>query len=49
MVDDNLNVLKTAKKAGMATIGVYDDSSKDVIEEMRTIADKYVVDFKDLL
>ena len=49
MVDDNLNVLKTAKRAGMATIGVYDDFSKDVMEEMRAIADKYVVDFKDLL
>jgi beta-phosphoglucomutase-like phosphatase (HAD superfamily) len=49
MVDDNLNVLKTAKRAGMATIGVYDDSSKDVMEEMRAIADKYAVDFEELL
>ena len=49
MADDNLHVLKTAKKVGMATVGVYDDSSKDVMEEMRAIADKYVVDFADLL
>ena len=49
MADDNLNVLKTAKKVGMATVGVYDDSSKDVMEEMRSIADKYVVDFAELL
>ena len=49
MVDDNLNVLKTAKRAGMATIGVYDDSSKGVMEEMRAISDQYVVDFADLL
>ena len=49
MADDNLNVLKTAKKVGMATVGVYDDSSKDVMEEMRAIADKYVVDFAELL
>ena len=49
MVDDNLKVLQTAKKVGMATIGVYDDSSKDVMEEMRAIADKYVVDFADIL
>ena len=49
MADDNLNVLKTAKKVGMATVGVYDDSSKDVMEEMRAIADKYAVDFADLL
>ena len=49
MVDDNLKVLQTAKKVGMATIGVYDDSSKDVMEEMRAIADKYAVDFADIL
>ena len=49
MADDNLHVLKTAKKVGMATVGVYDDSSKDVMEEMRAVADKYVVDFADLL
>lgn len=49
MADDNLHVLQTAKKVGMATVGVYDESSKDVMEEMRAIADKYVVDFADLL
>ena len=49
MADDNLHVLKTAKKVGMATVGVYDESSKDVMEEMRAIADKYVVDFADIL
>jgi acetyl/propionyl-CoA carboxylase alpha subunit len=49
MADDNLNVLKTAKKVGMATVGVYDDSSKDVMEEMRAIADKYVIDFAELV
>ena len=49
MADDNLNVLKTAKKVGMGTVGVYDDSSKDVVEEMRQVADKYVVDFAELL
>lgn len=49
MADDNLNVLKTAKKVGMATVGVYDDSSKDVMEEMRQVADKYVMDFAELV
>ena len=49
MADDNLNVLKTAKRVGMGTIGVYDDSSKDVEGEMRCIADRYVVDFSELL
>ena len=49
MVDDNLKVLQTAKKVGMATIGVYDDSSKDVMKEMQEIADQYVIDFADIL
>ena len=49
MVDDNLQVLKTAKKVGMSTIGVYDVSSKDVMEEMRKVADKYVIDFAHIL
>ena len=49
MADDNLNVLKTAKRVGMATVGVYDASSKDVESEMRRIADKYVVDFAELM
>ena len=49
MADDNLNVLKTAKKVGMATVGVYDESSKDVMEEMRQVADKYVMDFAELV
>ena len=49
MADDNLNVLKTAKKVGMATVGVYDESSKDVMEEMRQVADKYVMDFAEFV
>ena len=49
MVDDNLHVLETAKRVGMATIGVYDESSKAVAEEMRRVADKYVEDFAELL
>ncbi|MBQ7948367.1 MAG: HAD family phosphatase [Clostridia bacterium] len=49
MADDNLNVLKTAKKVGMGTVGVYDPSSENVKEEMRLIADKYVEDFSELL
>ena len=49
MADDNLNVLKTAKRVGMGTVGVYDDSSKDVEEEMRRVADRYVKDFSQLI
>ena len=49
MADDNLNVLKTAKQAGMGVIGVYDESSKDVVEEMKAVADKFVYDLSELL
>lgn len=49
MADDNLNVLKTAKRVGMGTVGVYDVSSKDVETEMRQIADKYVKNFAELI
>ncbi len=49
MADDNLNVLKTAKQAGMYAFGVYDDSSKEVEEEMKAVADRYVYDLSELL
>ena len=49
MADDNLNVLKTAKQAGMYAFGVYDDSSKEVENEMKAVADKYVYDLSELL
>ena len=49
MADDNLNVLKTAKRVGMATVGVYDESAEKVQEEMRQVADVYVRDFADIL
>ena len=49
MVDDHLGVLKVAKAAGMATVGVYDEYSKDAQDEIRALADGYVVDFVDIL
>lgn len=48
-LDDNYNADKTAKKAGMQVCGVYDDSSKDYIEEMKTVGDYYIYNFKELL
>ena len=48
-LDDNLNADKTAKTAGMIVYGVYDPSSKDFVEEMKAITDKYIYDFKELL
>ena len=44
-LDDNLNANKTAKQAGMKTCGVYDESSKDYIEDMKSITDYYIYNF----
>ena len=48
-LDDNFNADKTAKEAGMLVCGVYDESSKDYIDEMKKITDFYIYDFKELL
>lgn len=48
-LDDNFNADKTAKSAGMQVCGVYDDSSKDYIDEIKGIADHYIYDFSELL
>jgi len=47
-LDDNINADKTAKKAGMKVIGVYDDTSKNDEEIMRSTNDHYVFDFSEL-
>ncbi len=48
-LDDNYNADKTAKSAGMAVCGVYDDSSAEYVEEIKGISDYYIYDFKELL
>jgi len=48
-LDDNYNADKTAKEAGMKVCGVYDDSSKDDIEEIKSVSDWYIYDFSELL
>ena len=47
-VDDNIGAVSTAKKAGMIAVGIYDDSSKDMVEEMTAAADIYIYDFSEL-
>ena len=47
-LDDNYNADKTAKSAGMLVCGVYDDSSKDYVEEMKTVTGYYIFDFSEL-
>ena len=47
-LDDNLNADKTAREAGMPVCGVYDESSKDYVEEMKAATDYYIYDFSEL-
>lgn len=48
-LDDNLNAIKTAKSVGMQVYGVYDDSSKEYMDEMKALTERYIVDFSELL
>lgn len=48
-LDDNYNADKTAKTAGMGVCGVYDESSDEYVEEIKSVSDYYIYDFKELL
>lgn len=48
-IDDNYNADLTAKKAGMTVYGIYDESSREYVEEIKAIADRYIYDFAELL
>lgn len=48
-LDDNFNADKTAKSAGMKVCGVFDESSKDYVSEMKELCDFYIDDFNQLL
>ena len=48
-LDDNYNADKTAKSAGMKVCGVYDDSSKEYVEEIKEVSDYYIYNFSELL
>ncbi len=48
-VDDNVGAVKTARSAGMIAYGIYDPSSEDYIDEMRTASHRYLLRFDELL
>ncbi len=48
-LDDNPDADATAKSAGMLVCGVYDDSSKDYVDQMKAVTDFYIYDFRELL
>ena len=47
-LDDNYNADKTAKTAGMKVCGVFDKTSEEYTEEIKSIADHYIYDFSEL-
>ena len=48
-LDDNYNADKTAKTAGMAVCGVFDESSADYKDEIKSVSDYYIHNFSELL
>ena len=47
--DDNVRALRNAKKAGIASVGVYDEYSEAAQEEIKAICDEYVTDWFSFL
>ena len=48
-LDDNIFANQTAQKAGMKSCGVFDESSSDMVEQMKQSCDFYIFDFTELL
>lgn len=48
-LDDNINAAKTAKRAGMIVIGVYDDFGRDEKDKFVQVTDGYIMDFNELM
>ena len=47
-LDDNYNADKTAKLSGMKVCGVYDSSSEEYTDEIKSISDYYIYDFVEI-
>ena len=48
-IDDNPGALRSAMKAGVTAVGVYDESARDYIEEIKRDADGYIYSFRELI
>lgn len=46
--DDNIGALKTAAKAGLFTVGVYDFTAEDFTDEIKSFCNVYIENFNDL-
>ena len=47
-VDDNATAVETAKKAGMYTVGIFDETSKDFASQLKAVSDLYIEDFSQI-
>lgn len=47
-VDDNATAVETARKAGMYTVGIYDETSKDFAPQLKAVSDLYIEDFSQI-
>ena len=48
-LDDNLGANNSGREAGISLCAVYDPSSEEYAEELKSVADYYIYDFKELL
>ena len=48
-LDDNYNADKTAAEAGMRVWGVYDDTSAEYADEIKSVTERYITDFSEIL
>ena len=48
-LDDNYNADKTAREAGMQVWGVYDDTSAEYEAEIRSVTQRYIRNFREIL
>ena len=48
-LDDNYNADKTAKTSGIKVCGVFDKSSEEYTDEIKSVSDYYIYDFEELL
>ena len=46
--DDNIGALTTARSAGMETVGVYDATSSDYVDEIKSVTDRYICTFDEI-
>ena len=47
-VDDNATAVETAGKAGMYTVGIFDETSKDFAPQLKAVSDLYIEDFSQI-